>query len=123
MAQAVSWVRAVQTRYWQDGDALPPGHEPYFDADQIHDCVRRINEHNAAWRDWFATFDVRPHLVRYEDLIADMAGVMQGILGFLGLEIPGDRTIAPGHHRQADDINREWIARYRASGVRVAIDE
>ncbi len=44
-----------------DKVAVPPGVEPWFDADAIGHCVRTINEHNTAWQDWFAAFDVRPH--------------------------------------------------------------
>lgn len=77
-----------------------------------------IDEHNAGWRDWFAAFDVRPHPERYEELTANMAGVTRGILDFLGLQLAGDRTIAPGHRRQADEVNDEWIARYHAMAER-----
>lgn len=114
VAQAVSWVRAEQTNYWQQGDIASPGRKPCFDIERIHDCVRTVDEHNAAWRNWFASVDVRPHLVRYEELTADITGVIRGILSFLGLELPGGRTVVPRHHRQADEINDEWIARYRA---------
>jgi LPS sulfotransferase NodH len=112
VAQAVSWVRAEQTSYWQHGDTVV--REPHFDSDQIQGLVQTIDEHNAAWRDWFTVFDVRPHVVRYEELVADMAGVTRGVLDFLGLELPHGRTITPVHRRQADEVNDEWIARYRA---------
>ncbi len=114
VAQAVSWLRAEQTNYWHPGDNGCPGQAPHFDFELIHGLVRTIDEHNAAWRDWFAAFDVRPYSVRYEELIADMAGVIRGVLGFLGLELPDDRTLLPRDHRQADEINHDWITRYRA---------
>lgn len=53
--------------------------------------------HKAAWRRWFAGASVQPHLVQYEDLITDPAGVTR-----------------PGTRRQADALNADWIARYRA---------
>lgn len=114
VAQAVSWARAEQTAVWQPGDTAPPGREPRFDFAQIHRLVQTIDEHNTAWRDWFAAFDVQPHLVRYEDLTADMAGVTAGILRFLGLPPPADRPVTPRHHRRTDQLTEEWIARYRA---------
>ena len=89
-------------------------HEPRFDFEQIDGLVRTVHEHNAAWRDWFAAYDIRPHLVRYEELVADVAGVTRNTLDFLGLQPPADLRIEVRHSRQADEINREWIRRYRA---------
>ncbi len=114
VAQAVSWARAEQTRFWQDGDTALPGHEPRFDFQQIHTLVQTIDEHNAAWRTWFVMFEVQPHLVRYEDLAANPAGVTRAILDFLGLHLSADPVLAPGTRRQADQLNHDWIAQYRA---------
>jgi len=55
--------------------------------------------------------------VRYEALVADMTGVTRRLLNFLGLKLPRGRRIAPGHRRQADGINEEWVARYRGSAT------
>jgi LPS sulfotransferase NodH len=116
VAQAVSWARAEQTHFWQDGETLlPGGHEPRFDFQQIHTLVRTIDEHNAAWRAWFALFKVQPYLVSYEDLMADPAGVTRDILTILGLHYAG--ALAPGTRRQADQLNHDWIAEYRALTV------
>jgi len=114
VAQAVSWARAEQTHFWHEGDTALPGYEPRFDFELIHTLVQTIDEHNAAWRHWFAAFDVRPELVRYEDLAADPARETRGILDFLGLRLPADQMIVPRHRRQADNLNHDWIARYRA---------
>jgi trehalose 2-sulfotransferase len=59
-------------------------------------------------------FEVQPHLVRYEDLAADPAGVTRGIHDFLGLQLSADPVLAPGTRRQADQLNHDWIAQYRA---------
>lgn len=117
MAQAVSWVRAEQTNYWQQGDTAAPGCDPYFDAEQIRSTVRTIDEHNAAWRDWFTRVGARPFHVRYEALVADMTGVTGEILNFLGLKLPRDGPSVPGHRRLADEINEEWVARYGGPGT------
>ncbi|MDQ6675249.1 MAG: Stf0 family sulfotransferase [Chloroflexota bacterium] len=114
VAQAVSWARAEQTHFWHEGDTALPGYEPRFDFEQVHTLVQTIDEQNAAWRDWFARFNVRPHLVRYEVLATDPAGVTRSILDFLGLHLPADRVIVSPRRRQADQLNHDWIARYRA---------
>jgi trehalose 2-sulfotransferase len=119
VAQAVSWARAEQTGFWHPGDPAQPWQRPRFDFEQIDALVQTIREHDRAWRDWFDTAGVEPYPVRYEELTADPAGVTRGILDFLGLDPPGDRDIVPGHGRQSDGINQEWISRYRARAAQV----
>lgn len=113
VAQAVSWVRAEQTHVWQRDDRLVRGRAPHFDAQAIAECVRTIHEHNAGWRSWFASVGVRPYEVTYEQLVADMNGVTRAILDHLG---SGRATleISPRHERLGDDLNLDWIRRYRA---------
>jgi LPS sulfotransferase NodH len=115
VAQAVSWARAEQTHFWQAGDTALSGYTPRFDVEQIDTLVRTIDAHNAAWREWFAAVHVEPHRVRYEALQHDPAGVTRGILDFLGLEAPAGVAIASHRRRQADQLNEDWIARYRGS--------
>jgi trehalose 2-sulfotransferase len=123
LAQAVSWLRAEQTGVWfqtgQRGEAQP-GREPRFDFGRIRELARMIGEHNGAWRNWFASAGIQPHQVGYEDLDADPVGVTRGILGFLGLELPLGREISAGHTRLADELNAEWIERYRVRMARSA---
>lgn len=120
-AQAVSWLRAEQTRTWYiggdgeiSGDDDADGHEPRYDAEEITRFVRTIEDHNAAWEAWFSSAGVRPYRVRYEDLDEDMTGTTRRVLGFLGVEAPPGQAIVPRHRRQADELNLEWTARYRA---------
>lgn len=112
LAQAVSWVRAEQTQFWQHGDAVT-GRVPQFDAEAISACVRTIHEHHGAWRTWFGSADVHPYEVTYEDIVADMCGVTRSILEYVGLGA-AEVEISPRHERLGDDINRDWIRRYRA---------
>jgi trehalose 2-sulfotransferase len=114
----VSWLRAEQTGVWFRADRqgqAQPEQEARFDPGRIRELVQLIDEHNAAWRAWFASAGVRPHDVRYEDLDADPAGVTRGILGFLGLELPPGREIRVRHTRLADELNADWIERYLAT--------
>lgn len=115
VAQAVSWARAEQTRHWQDGDPVSPGLPPHFDFPQIHALVQLIDDHNRGWRNWFAEFGVRPLEVLYEDVTADMSGVTRGIVEFLGVGHSRDCDPVPHHRRQADELNADWTARYRAA--------
>lgn len=117
LAQAVSWYRAEQTNVWHHNDqeqSEQPQQEPRFDFDQIRELVQTIETHNSAWWAWFASVGVRPHEVRYEDLDADPAGVASEILDFLDLKLPPGRLIETSHRRMADEINAQWIDRFRA---------
>ena len=116
LGQAVSWLRAEQTNVWFEADQPrqeQTEHEYRFDFDRIHELVQLIDAHNRAWRDWFTSVGVRPHAVRYEELASDPVGVTRDILDFLGLRLPPRREILIRHRRLADEVNAQWIDRYR----------
>ncbi|WP_446217768.1 Stf0 family sulfotransferase [Micromonospora sp. IBHARD004] len=121
LAQAVSWLRAEQTGTWfvggngEIGGNAGDGRPPRFDPDQIRHFIGKIREHNAAWEAWFASWGIRPHVVRYEELDADMVATTHRILDFLGLDVPEGCTITARHQRQTDELNRLWIERYGAA--------
>ena len=117
LAQAVSWHRAEQTNVWHQvgrEESKRPEREPRFDFDQICKLVQTIEEHNSAWRAWFASVGIQPHIVRYEDLNADPVGIACEIIDFLGLKIPPGHLIETRNRRLADELNAQWIDRYRA---------
>lgn len=134
LAQAVSWLRAEQTRRWYIGgngeivakdvdrvvdeqavdEQEVDEQAARFDPDRIGQLIRTAEQHNAAWREWFSSCGVRPYEVRYEDLDVDQTGVTHGILRFLGLDPADARPVVAQHVRQADALNEQWITRYRA---------
>ena len=114
LAQAVSWAKAEQTGYWQDGGGVVPGRSPRLDVNDIDRYVETINEHNLAWREWFDTNAIVPVVVSYEDLVADMASTVGYVMHFLGLELPAGHVTEPLTYRQADEVNRDWAERDRA---------
>ena len=121
LAQAVSWLRAEQTGRWFiggngeiSGDA-GSGRRPRFDPDGIRHLLHLIGQHNAAWEAWFAARGIQPYVVRYEELDRDMVATTHRVLDHLGLTLPDGRTVTARHRRQADDLNRRWIWRYRAA--------
>ena len=90
-----------------------PEREPHFDRHAIEGIHRLIEEHNAAWDHWFVSVGVRPHRVLYEDLDVDPVGVTRGVLDFLGLELPPGGEIQGRQRRLADELNTQWVDRYR----------
>jgi LPS sulfotransferase NodH len=113
VGQAVSWVRAEQTGYWQEGDRSSA--QPRFDPGHIDDLVWTIRDHNAAWSAWFAQQGVEPHSVTYEDVIGDPRRAARGILDHLGIESPPDWRPVPRQRRQADEVNADWVRRCHAA--------
>ncbi|HEY6747976.1 MAG TPA: Stf0 family sulfotransferase [Mycobacteriales bacterium] len=111
LGQAVSWARAEQTGYWQEGDRA--GAEPRLDLSAVEELVRAIEEHDAAWTGWFAEQGVVPHRVTYEEVTADPDRAVRGVLGHLDLEPPADWRPAPRQRRQADETNAAWVRAYR----------
>jgi len=112
IGQAVSWARALQTGYYQHGDKATA--EPTFDHDQIDELVHTIEEHNAAWSAWFTEQGADPYSVTYEDLVADPRSTTEAILRHLNLGLPPEWRPSPPHKRQADQVNSDWVQRYRA---------
>jgi LPS sulfotransferase NodH len=117
LAQAVSWLRAEQTRTWSAGD-LGGGGEPSYDEAGITGLLETIAEHNAAWRAWFTRYGATPLELTYEQLAADLPGATRGVLAFLGLDPGASRPIKSRHRRQADRLNDDWAARYRTEAAR-----
>ena len=114
MAQAVSWAKALQTHFWHPGEAVEPGgQDPHYDQELIGRLVAAIERFEAEWHRWFAAHDLTQYEVVYEDLAADPIGTAQSVLDHLGLEVPPGRLVI-GHHRQADQVNADWAARFRA---------
>ena len=114
LAQAVSWTRAEQTGYWQESDSVVGGPAPRFDHAMIDRSLDLIRRHTALWRGWFEAQGVTPLSVSYEELVTDVTGVTRSILRWLGLDPGVGHAPTPATHRQADDLNAEWIERYRA---------
>ena len=112
VAQAVSWARAEQTGYWQQGDTAQA--EADLDLELIDRFVTTIHEHNAAWRTWFAAQAVEPLDLTYESLVCAPGETVQSVLDFIGTVPGSDWTPASPHERQADSVNAEWVQRYRA---------
>jgi LPS sulfotransferase NodH len=116
VAQAVSFAKALQTHFWHPGEAvLPGGQDPHYDEGLIGELVATIERFEADWAAWFTAQQIAPCEVTYEDLAADPLHTAQMVLDYLGLSVPPDRQLVIGHRRQADQLNAEWITRFRST--------
>ncbi len=112
-AQAVSWCRAEQTGYWQQGDIITQ--EPHQDIAQTRLLMETITKHNAAWQAWFDAQGVEPHTFTYEQLVGDRRRVIQGIAAKLEVELPSNWRPQSLPRKQADELNRVWADALRTS--------
>jgi LPS sulfotransferase NodH len=113
VGQAVSWCRAEQTGFWQQGDVAR--RPPEEDLERMKELVRTIREHNAAWQSWFDGNGVEPHLVSYEELVRDGRQTVVRLAARLGVEVPAEWQPVSPHERQADEVNDSWAAALRTA--------
>jgi trehalose 2-sulfotransferase len=114
--QAVSLWRAVQTESWRSGSVAASDRVAYV-FEGVDHLRRQIEEHEAAWRRWFADRGGPVYEVSYDDLGEDPRGTTAAVLEALGL--PYGHVPAPDMHPQRDDRSAAWAERYRSeSGAR-----
>lgn len=112
VAQAVSLWRAVQTDRWR---ADAPGHarEAVYSFAAVDHLVAQLEQHEAAWRAWFARGgapSAPPLELTYEGIGADPRAAVARVLRFAGL--PNADPGNPSLSAQGDAVSREWVERY-----------
>jgi LPS sulfotransferase NodH len=112
--QAVSLWKALQTQQWRrdsDEDVRAKGLRFSFAA--VNHLKLRIDEHNAAWQDFFDGCGEEPVRVVYEDLVEDYEGTVLRLLDELGVQVPQNFAVEkPRMRRQADELSEEWVRLY-----------
>lgn len=109
--QAVSLWKAAQTQRWR-ADAEGTRHEPVYHFAAISHLIGWLEECDSSWREWFATNEIEPLHVVYEELSADPSGVVAATVDHL--ELSGVEIGAPPLRRQGDETSRLWSQRYRS---------
>lgn len=106
-AQAVSWLRALQTNHWNTED--PSIGEPVYDSVRLGHLVRQAIAAKDRWDRHFETFENPPLELTYEYLNSDPVGVVDQVLEMLGEKT----TVVPevSIMVQRDRLNQEWMER------------
>lgn len=113
LAQAISMAKAMQTDAWSTMDGSGPV-KLLYDGPLIAQCLKDIAQQTLGWSRWFESNDVRPFVVHYEDLLADTADTIRGVVELMeaGDDEP-EELCAPTIVKQADEINQEWRDRFQ----------
>jgi LPS sulfotransferase NodH len=113
LGQAISYVRANQTRQYRTSDT--PHGEPRYDGKEIARHIARIAESQARWRRYFARNDITPLCMAYEDLAANPQDAVIAVARHIG--IGGGVAIDEASIRlrvQRDSLSEEWRQRFVA---------
>ena len=120
VAQAVSYVKAQQTGLWHaapDGaelERLSPPQEPAYDASEIRTRLEEVTAHDHGWEYWFAASEIAPLRITYEELSDGPVETLRVILDHPGLEREAADGVELGVAKLADDINQDWVTRFRS---------
>ena len=101
------------TKRRRDSDEEVGGRDLRFSFAAIGHLKLRIDEHNAAWEDFFEDCGVEVVRVLYEDLFEDYRDTMLRLLQEIGINIPEGFAVGnPSMNRQANEHSEEWVRRY-----------
>jgi len=115
LRQALSKARAVQTDLWKVQEGKSTSGEARFDPELIEQCLKDGAEQEKIWERFFRRNGIQPFRVEYETLCEDYEATVAAVLNFLQIPLPrGVRIGPPLTIRQADEISREWEARFKA---------
>lgn len=123
VAQAVSLWKAIQTQQWRtesesDSEEVDADEPPNVEYDYraIEYLLNELHRWDARWEDWFHATGREPIRVFYDEFTISRAATIGRILDALGIDPPEPEGKTP--KRQADDLSKDWVARFRAESER-----
>jgi trehalose 2-sulfotransferase len=119
--QAVSLWKALQTQAWAADDGDGAGHEPVYSFEAIDHLRALIAAHDRAWMAFFDANGIEPLAVTYEQVAADLPGVVRSVLQHLDLDPAAADGVRPPMERQADARSDEWVERYERDAAEVTV--
>lgn len=106
--QAISFVRAAQTKSWNSN--MEGKRDPVYDGLAIVEALERIASENADWNTYFEQNKIRPLNITFEQLTQDMDATVRRVMDHIGAPI--ENIPAPQTTSQSDYINSEWATRF-----------
>jgi LPS sulfotransferase NodH len=110
LGQAISLVKATQTGSYRA--SVTPIAEPFYDRAAIAFALRRLTLAHARWKIFFATNDLCPLRLSYEEVCDDPMAAVRAIAEGLGLDVAGVASSAPAMRVQRDAVSDAWRERY-----------
>jgi LPS sulfotransferase NodH len=93
---------------------MPETGEPKYDFHLISQCTREVRVQDKGWRTYFHQRGIAPHVVIYEELVANRPRILRGVLEFLEISIPSNFQVPETHlKKQADSVSDEWVKKFR----------
>jgi len=120
VAQAVSLWRAIQTQQWRKEESTDDIPEVDYDYRALKHLVTELHRWDAAWEDWFHATGREPIRVIYEEFAETRAATVGRVLDALGIDPPEPSDRGP-MTRQADDVSRDWVTRFREEDAERAL--
>ncbi len=122
VAQAVSLWKAVQTQQWRTesesaSEDADESRDVEYDYRAIEYLLNELHRWDAHWEDWFHATGRDPIRVFFDEFTVSRAATIGRVLDALGVdppEPPGKKPLKP----QADDLSKDWVARFRADSER-----
>jgi LPS sulfotransferase NodH len=110
--QGISLARAAQTDSYNSD--MPEQDAPVYNYHQIWQCIREVRVQDKGWKTYFHNQGIEPFVVIYEELAADRARILKGVLESLGVSLPLDFQVPETHlKKQADSLTDEWVEKFR----------
>ena len=124
VAQAVSLWKAIQTQQWRtesESDTAEVDADEALDVEYdyraIEYLLNELHRWDAHWEDWFHATGREPIRVFYDEFTVSRAATIGGVLDALGVDPPEPEGKKP-LKRQADDLTKDWVVRFRADSER-----
>lgn len=120
--QAASLHFARVTGQWDSGDVVttPPSTErDLLDPEGVHEALEVLLDEEIGFRRYFASHDMWPLFIAYEELIEDRVATLTRVLDYIGVDVdsvdltvPGEPYRPPSSEKQAQQklILQEFLA-------------
>jgi len=115
LRQAISLSRAEHTQAWEkhnSGQAKRPSWHTQVTPFYLQAALKRVEERELYWEDFFARNQLSPFQISYEELVANRAHGLLDCLAFLNIEAPQAPLPQQTTLRKQSDLFTEFLMGY-----------